>query len=250
MKYLNVINKLEPRHFSSGAGFNADAFASLKEAFPVRRHNRIVLSAMAVVLLTVCGIFAATISALPFIPAWLLYIVLALLLRTRKWNNQVKTAKETLGISEKEIKMALKKVEDENKYIPAGARMWFFTALLLAFIIYAMSINTLSHTTGRQPIAVYVDTFSALFGMFGIFLCLRLKTKYLWPVFISVLLPVVCGAVLIIFQTGGDKYVIFRSSTAVVTFHLTACIFMLTACSYRKRLKRYGMMLWNKKETK
>jgi hypothetical protein len=250
MKYRDVINKLELRHFSGGAGFDADAFASLKEAYPKRRRNRIIQSVTAAVMLIVCSIFAATISALPFIPCWLLYMALTLVLRTYKWNAQTAKSRKTLGISRRELKTAINQVKDENKYISAGTKVWFFIALLLAFILYVISLLFNFDMLEKSAVTVCIGVVSALIGMFGVFQCLRLKKNYLWPVVISALLPVVYGAALLAFQAAGLYHEQFYNGADIAFFNLTACILTLTTGVYRKKLKKYRIKLKNTQKAK
>lgn len=113
MTQKGLISKLTPNHFPNGESFDIEVLASLKRALPKQKRNTVVLSIVGALMLVASVILVFTVGGIPLIPCWLTVLVLSLCLQTAKWDREVKVAKETLGISNADIKNAVQQLKKE-----------------------------------------------------------------------------------------------------------------------------------------
>ncbi|MDR0714652.1 MAG: WG repeat-containing protein [Bacteroidales bacterium] len=110
-----AFEKLTPAHFDNGETFDAEAFASLKEALPKQKRNTVILTVAAIFMAVLSLILALAVGGAPILPCWLVFLILVFSLNVKKWNRQVGKAKETLKISGKDLKTAIRKLKDEEE---------------------------------------------------------------------------------------------------------------------------------------
>ncbi len=180
MTRKELYDKLTPEHLGLEQGYDEAAFAALKEALSKQARNNFVLTLTAIPMLIASVVLAATVNGVPIIPCWLAYIILALSLKTRKWNMQVKTAGRTLGIERKGLKTAVCRLKKEAGYISPWATFGFYAGLTIAcLLLLSFVIAPIKETDTLLTILGIVE---AILGVTGIILCLLFRQKAVWIV--------------------------------------------------------------------
>lgn len=137
MKRKELIGKLTPDYFEKGKSFDTTVFASLVDALQKHSTRRwadlifIVALGIAAILQFGIGGYIGNFSSV----ICLFLAVFIVFLLTNKIKRQIKSSRQALGINQKEIKQAIQKLKEENKYIATARVAWFYTALSLSFIL-------------------------------------------------------------------------------------------------------------------